>query len=334
MARPLRVEYAGACYHVINRGNYRQRIFAGKGAAESFERALGEAATRFGWRIHAYVIMGNHFHLAVELGEPNLSEGMKWLQGTWIRRFNRFRDWTGRPFQGRYKGILAEPGHVFGQICHYIHLNPVRAGIVDAEKVSEYRWSSLALFVKKDRPPWLEASTVLEESGRLADTGNGWKKYREYLAWLATDETEKKKIAEAKMSRGWCKGSKEFRKAMREEALEKGAQLDRIRFEGLEPEVLLEERRVLWEEKLRWTALAAGVDLEALPRKKMSSEKCMLSAVMKKCSSVSNRWLAERLEMGSVSTPAQGARRAMADPKARDEINRILGLLEREVEKR
>ncbi|MBC2603680.1 transposase [Puniceicoccus vermicola] len=67
----------------MNRGNYRQRIFSGKGAAEAFERVLGGAAERFGWRVHAYVIMSNHFHLAVELGEPNLSEGMKWLQGTW-----------------------------------------------------------------------------------------------------------------------------------------------------------------------------------------------------------------------------------------------------------
>jgi len=127
MARPLRVEFAGACYHVINRGNYRRGLFEGQGAAAAFERALGEAAERFQWRIHAYVIMSNHFHLALELTEPNLSEGMKWLQGTWIRRYNGFRRIVGRPFQGRYKAILAAPGHVFGQICHYIHLNPVRA---------------------------------------------------------------------------------------------------------------------------------------------------------------------------------------------------------------
>jgi REP element-mobilizing transposase RayT len=91
---------------VINRGNYRRNLFGGEGAAEAFERTLGEAAKRFGWRVHAYVVMSNHFHLAVELTEPNLSEGMKWLQGTWIRRYNGFRRLIGRPFQGRYKALV------------------------------------------------------------------------------------------------------------------------------------------------------------------------------------------------------------------------------------
>ena len=86
MARPLRIEYAGARYHVINRGNYRKNLFEGEGAAEAFERTLGEAAIKFSWRVHAYVVMQNHFHLALELKEPNLSLGMKWLQGTWTRQ--------------------------------------------------------------------------------------------------------------------------------------------------------------------------------------------------------------------------------------------------------
>ncbi|HVU34629.1 MAG TPA: transposase [Opitutaceae bacterium] len=79
MPRKLRVEYGGACYHVINRGNYRRDLFMGKGAAESFIGCLLEGAERFGWRVHAYVVMSNHFHLAVETPEPNLSDG--WLDG-------------------------------------------------------------------------------------------------------------------------------------------------------------------------------------------------------------------------------------------------------------
>ena len=114
MARPLRVEFAGACYHVINRGNYRRELFLGEGAAAAFERTLGEAAERFGWRVHAYVVMSNHFHLAVELTEPNLSTGMKWLQGTWIRRYNGFRriHWPAvpRPVQGVARGSRPRAG--------------------------------------------------------------------------------------------------------------------------------------------------------------------------------------------------------------------------------
>lgn len=85
----------GSEISVINRGNYRKDLFRDEGAAEAFERTLGEAAERFGWKVSAYVLMRNHFHLALETPEPNLSVGMKWLQGTWARRVNRFRGLEG-----------------------------------------------------------------------------------------------------------------------------------------------------------------------------------------------------------------------------------------------
>lgn len=103
VTRKLRIEFAGACYHVTKRGNYRRDRFAAGGAARSFLCCLDQACTRYGWLVHAFVIMRNHFHLAVDTPEPNLSDGMKWRQRTWAMRFNRFRRETGRPFQGRYK---------------------------------------------------------------------------------------------------------------------------------------------------------------------------------------------------------------------------------------
>ena len=109
MARKLRLEFAGACYHVINRGNYRRELFGDDGTRDAFQRCLFEACERFEWRLHAFVIMRNHFHLAAQTPEPNLSEGMKWLQGTWAARFNRFRRENGRPFQGRYKAQIWMP---------------------------------------------------------------------------------------------------------------------------------------------------------------------------------------------------------------------------------
>ena len=110
MARKVRVEFAGACYHVINRGNYRKDLFAAKGAAESFQKCLLEAARRFDWRIHAFVIMRNHFHLALETPEPNLSAGMRWLQATWAVRFNRFRGETDAAGRGRSRTDAAGRG--------------------------------------------------------------------------------------------------------------------------------------------------------------------------------------------------------------------------------
>ena len=137
IARKLRLEFSGACYHVIHRGNYRRDLFGDDGAAASFAICLGEVCTSYGWLVHAYAIMRNHFHLAVETPEPNLSEGMKWLQGTWARRFNCHRGENGRPFQGRYQAQHVEPGRALAQVAHYIHLNPLRAKIVPPGRLGE-----------------------------------------------------------------------------------------------------------------------------------------------------------------------------------------------------
>ena len=110
MPRSLRFEYAGAVYHGINRGNYRNWIFESEGSKDSFQKCLFEACERAGWILHAYCIMGNHYHLALETPEPNLSVGMKWLQGVFAARYNRFRKERGALFQGRFKSILLEEG--------------------------------------------------------------------------------------------------------------------------------------------------------------------------------------------------------------------------------
>ncbi len=298
MARPLRVEFPGACYHVINRGNYRRNLFATKGAAEAFIRALGEAAARFGWRVDAYVVMSNHFHLALELTEPNLSLGMKWLQGTWVQRFNRFRGLKGRPFQGRFKAILAE-GPGYGRVCHYIHLNPVRAGLVEPGQAKDYPWSSLAVMSDRARPTWLRAEVALGSAGGLPDKKPGWRSYERYLEFLATDDLQKKEMVAAKMSRGWCLGSREFKQEMREEARKKGVAWDEGRFVGLEPEVVREEREAVWEERLKFLAAQLGLELGRLPQRKGHPEKVKLAALLKQSTAVNNAWLASRLQMGT-----------------------------------
>jgi REP element-mobilizing transposase RayT len=153
---------------------------------------LGEAAERFGWRVPAYGVMSNHNHLAVETPEPNLSDGMKWLQGTWARRFNEFRSERGRPFQGRYKAIHVEPGHALAQVAHYIHLNPLRARLVSAARLGEYPWTSLAQFTARARPVWLIPTTILREAGGLEDTAAGWRSYGGYLSLLAEEDAKQR----------------------------------------------------------------------------------------------------------------------------------------------
>ena len=292
---------------MINRGNYRRNLFSGQGAAAAFERTLEEAAVRFGWRVHAYVVMSNHFHLALELGEPNLSRVMKWLQGTWIRRYNGMRRLIGRPFQGRYKALLVEPGEALGRVCHYIHLNPVRAGLAPPAEAAKYPWSSLPKFSGRARPPWLEASTVLAQAGGLADTAKGWKSYRGYLAFLAEDEPSRKALAAERLSRGWCVGGPEFKEAMKRDHLERGAEMER--FAGLEPEIVQAERNAKWEERLQAIAKAAKVDLARLASQKSHPDKVKLAAALKQSTSVSNAWLAERLVMGQPASASQFVRR-------------------------
>ena len=309
MARKLRLEYAGACYHVINRGNYRRPLFKPPGAAESFENCLFEACGKFGWRLHVFGIMSNHFHLGVETPEPNLSEGMKWLQGTWAARFNRFHGEVGRPFQGRYKAFHVEPGHVFAQVGHYIHLNPVTAGIVSAAELRGYRWSSLHWFLSRQRPACLVADTVLLQSGNLSDTPAGWRSYLSYLQLMATRDPKRRDELFQSLCRGWAVGGEEFKTSL---ARQLAAQTDvRKRFEllGADREAVSSACSRLWEDRLRANALSLKIVLTRLPAAKSAREKVMLAAVMKASTSASNPWLAQRLQMGQPASVTQYVRR-------------------------
>ncbi len=327
MPRVGRIEYAGACYHVINRGNYRRNLFEADGAREAFERTLFETMERFGWRVHAYVIMRNHFHLAGETPEANLSAGMKWLQGTWVARFNRFRGIAGRPFQGRFKALHVEPGHALAEVAHYIHLNPVRAGVVGADAVGSFRWSSLHHFRGKSRPAGLESITVRAEAGGLPDTAAGWKRYLAYLALRAEEELAERRKRFGRLSRGWCIGSATFRDEMRARLGHEGAGggIAESRFAGLEPEERRRERELGWESQLKRVADAAGIDLEALPTLKSAPEKVVLAVLLRRVSDVSNGWLAERLRMGAAASVSQYARRfRLAGGEEAEGFSRVL----------
>lgn len=295
---------------MINRGNYRRDLFRAKGAADSFVSCLLEAAERFGWRLHAYVVMSNHFHLAVETPEPNLSDGMKWLQGTWARRFNEFRRERGRPFQGRYKALHVEPGHSLAQVAHYIHLNPVRAKIVPAEQLLDYRWSSLVRFLAHERPRVLVAEVLLRECGDLKDTRTGWRHYLEYLKPLAQEDAGRRKEQFGRLSRGWVIGSDQFRDALKQD-LQAASKSQEERFEiaGGDRAAYQEVRSLSWEETLQALARRWKISLEQLNPKASDPEKVKLAAGMKLATSVSNGWLAERLGMGPPATVSQYVRR-------------------------
>lgn len=307
MARKLRLEFPGACYHVINRGNYRRGVFVPKGAAEGFERCLLEACEKFGWRLHAFVVMSNHYHLALETPEPNLSLGMKWLQGTWAMRFNRFRGETGRPFQGRYKALHVEPGPAMAQVCHYIHLNPVRAKLVSAEQLARHERSSLNWLPRNDRPGFFEAATVLADCGGLADKPAGWRRYREWLALRVEEEPRKREEKFGRLSRGWMIGSADFKRALTKDLAAQGEHWQQALMLGAG--ALQDLREEAWEQKLQAAAKALKINPARLPPKKSAPEKVRLAAVVRATTSASNQWLAERLAMGAAASVSQFVRR-------------------------
>lgn len=294
MARKLRLEYSGATYHVINRGNYRAAVFATAGARAAFEVCVGEACARSGWRLHAFVVMRNHYHLAVETPAGNLVAGMQWLQATFANRFNRLRGERGHLFQGRYKALLVEPGAALGQVCDYIHLNPVRAGVVPVARLGEYRASSYWHLGQAKRPGWLRMETALAEAGGLADTPAGRAAYAGHLAWQAAEGPAGKNAAYASLSKGWALGGAEFKAAL----LQEHALAETSR--AWEASGVREVREAQWAAALATALRALGkTEGETGAGRKSEPWKVAVAAHLKVTTPAGNRWLTERLHMGT-----------------------------------
>lgn len=164
MARPLRIEFPGALYHVTSRGNQRAAIFQDDADRERFIGLLGEVVERFHWRCLAWCLMPNHYHLMVETPDANLSKGMRQLNGVFTQYVNRRHGRVGHLFQGRFKGILVDSDSYLLELARYVVLNPVRAGLV--ERPEDWPWSSYRQMTGKAPPPaWLDADSLLAAFG-------------------------------------------------------------------------------------------------------------------------------------------------------------------------
>ena len=179
MARPLRIEYPGAFYHVLNRGQRQEEIVADRRDRERFLSDLGRMAQRYSVLIHSYCLMTNHFHLLVETPEGNLSRAMHWLHVSYATYYNRRHTCAGHLFQGRFKALLVDAGTYLEASSRYIHRNPVRAGI--ASRPWAYPWSSCRYFVTSDAaPPWLETKRILGGFARTTPAAR-----RRYAAYVS-----------------------------------------------------------------------------------------------------------------------------------------------------
>lgn len=160
MSRPLRIEFPNAVYHVFSRGNERKEIFRTNIDYELFLGILKDSSDRFDFLVHAWCLMPNHFHLLLETKDSNLSHAMKRLLGLYTVRFNRRHQRSGHLFQGRYKALLVDKDNYFLELSRYIHLNPVKAKLVQAPE--GHRWSSMKYFLKDKSPDLLHREFTLK----------------------------------------------------------------------------------------------------------------------------------------------------------------------------
>jgi REP-associated tyrosine transposase len=239
MARPLRLDQAGGWYHLTARGNERRPTFRDDRDRSHFLELLCESTTRFAWRLHAYVLMPNHYHLMVETTQPNLSRSMQWLNGSYTTWFNRRHRRVGHLFQGRFKSIVLDGESYALELSRYVHLNPVRVKSLGLDKarqrerkrgevaVSErevvrarlarlraYRWSSYRGYAGWEAGPlWVRVESVL---GLVGGGGSVFQRRRRYRRYV--EEAVREGVEESPWERleaGVLLGGPEFVRRMR-----------------------------------------------------------------------------------------------------------------------
>jgi len=303
------------------RGNRREAIARTEEDYESFVRVLSEVCERTGWRVHAWVLMGNHYHLFLETPEANLVNGMSWLQNTYTRRFNvRNRQW-GRLFGDRYKAVLVEGGkrRYYETLMDYIHLNPVRAGLVDVSSgasVRNYSWSSVArgyALGPLQRPTWMACEKGLASFG-YEDSVDGRRGMVERLDARARAE-DRRRCGEVELpgderrrggnlGEGWYWGTEAF--AEKVLSLGSGA-INRERGAGYRSSQEARSHSEVTAEKIVRGGLEAAGLFEADLRKLAGSDprKVELAREVRERTTVTLKWIADRLQMKSAGNVGQ-----------------------------
>jgi REP element-mobilizing transposase RayT len=334
MARQPRFQYAGALYHVMARGNGGDAVFVTDDDRKVFLHRLGQVCESHGWKVHAWVLMGNHFHLLLETPEPNLVSGMKWLLSAYSQGWNRAHMRRGHVFQGRYKAVPVNASdsdtHYFKALVDYIHLNPARAGLAggDHGPLLNYRWSSLPSHHKGNGPDWLVSGRILR-TFQLADDGRG---RRAYVAWLearaANDGGKIDEDATNAIRRGWYLGKDSFKDKLLKmlEKPPRGGSGGSRRADGVERyRGEKEALRILREGSSQLGLPLSQTDLAAL--RKSDSRKVQLAIMLRTHTSVSNEWIAQKLAMGHPGSVSRSVSDGRADNTMLKSIKNIEKML-------
>lgn len=295
MPRKLRVEYPGAVYHVMSRGDQREDIFLGDVDRHEFIKTLAEACQKTDWQIHAFCLMGNHYHLVLETPNANLVSGMAWLQSTYTIRLNNRHKLTGHVLSGRYKAQLVD-GSGTGYLrtaCDYIHLNPVRAKLLAPEdRLLAYPWSSFPLYLaaREHRPQWLRTDRLLGEHGIQQNTPAGRQEFERQMERRRLEEVNEEALEEFRQA--WSIGSETFRRQCLERMEGKVGENHpgQTRLETAEAKA----ERILAEElaRLQWTRNDLATQRKSHP------VKLALAARLRQETTLSVKQIAERLHLG------------------------------------
>ena len=322
MARQLRIEFCGAFYHVMARGDRREDIFLDKEDREDFLVTLGRSCEKTGWLVHAWVLMSNHYHLVVETPQANLVDGMRWLQSTYTRRFNLRHGLWGHVFGGRYKAVVVEAdangrSDYFATLLDYVHLNPVRAGLSNPKKgmgLLSYQWSSLVYgygIAPGRRSAWMTCQIGLQTFG-LRDTTAGRRRFIERLEnWAGEEVGVQCGVSEIEgqglqstLRRGWYWGSQalkdllmNYKKAEMQKARNRNYQSSEQ-----ERDYGMAEAGRLVSEGIKWFGLSAR---ELLALKGSDERKVAIADTINRQTTVPQEWIAEHLQMRSAGNVSQ-----------------------------
>ena len=206
MPRAMRVEYPGAIYHVMDRGDRQEDIFVDDVDRQDLLKTLAEACRKTDWQVHAYCLMRNHFHLVLETPNANLVEGMRWFLSAYTIRLNHRQKLWGHVFSGRYKALIVE-GSGNGYLktaCDYVHLNPVRARLLGSEeRLLAYPWSSFGWYLSapEHRPGWMRVDRLLGEHGIQQDSAAGRQEFERHMEARRLEEADEEELKP--LRRGW-----------------------------------------------------------------------------------------------------------------------------------
>lgn len=299
MPRQLRIEYAGAIYHVLSRGDRRKAIFLDDVDRQDFLKTLAETCQKTGFEVHAYCLMPNHFHLVVETPRANLVAGMRWCLSTYTIRLNHRHQLCGHVFSGRYKALVVDgsgDGYL-RTVCDYTHLNPARAKLLaPSSRLLEYPWSSFGYYLAapKHRPKWLRVDRLLGEHGLPHDTPEARREFERRLETRRVEEGDAQ--AWKGLRRGWCLGTGEFKSALLQRM---GGQLGPNHSGALRRESEMARAEALIGQELS----RLGWREEDLPqRPKGDPAKVALAARVRSQTTLTIGQIARRLQMGSRNT--------------------------------